>query len=108
MRRGRQDHPLVASAGVTSENVAAKYNISREVQDKFAAQSHARAAAARASGRFASQIVPVHTVWKDPKTGEEKQVTISEARTPSQTFLRKQPALCCVVLDAHRSLMAPC
>ena len=68
----------LACAGVTSENVAAKYNISREVQDKFAAQSHARAAAARASGRFASQIVPVHTVWKDPKTGEEKRVTISE------------------------------
>ena len=65
-------------AGVTSENVAAKYNISREVQDKFAAQSHARAAAARASGRFDSQIVPVHTVLKDPKTGEEKRVTISQ------------------------------
>ncbi|WJY68608.1 acetyl-CoA C-acyltransferase [Corynebacterium auris] len=45
--------------GITAENVAAKYNISRERQDEFALQSQERAAAAIAGGKFASQIVPV-------------------------------------------------
>ena len=59
----------VACAGVTSENVAAKFGVDRATQDKMAARSHARAAAATNSGRFRDEIVPVHTVWKDPKTG---------------------------------------
>ncbi len=37
--------------GITSENVAARYNITREEQDKLAVQSHQRAAAAIKSGR---------------------------------------------------------
>lgn len=45
--------------GVTAENVAAAYGITREQQDAFAASSHARAAAAQAGGRFAGQIAPV-------------------------------------------------
>jgi acetyl-CoA C-acetyltransferase len=45
--------------GVTAENVAAKYGITREEQDAFALESHRRAAAAIAAGRFKSQIVPV-------------------------------------------------
>ena len=45
--------------GVTAENVARRYGISREVQDELAAQSHARAARAIAEGRFKTQIVPV-------------------------------------------------
>lgn len=52
-------------AGVTSENVAERYGISRQQQDEMAARSHKRAAAARASGRFKDEIVPVKTVWKD-------------------------------------------
>ncbi len=38
--------------GVTSENVAAKYNLSRRTQDEFAARSHKKAAAAQAAGKF--------------------------------------------------------
>jgi len=64
--------------GVTSENVAAKYGVSRETQDKFAAQSHARMAAAQAAGKFDREIVPVATKLKDPKTGEEHDVVISK------------------------------
>jgi len=64
--------------GVTSENVAERWKITREQQDSLAARSHARAAAARANGRFDSQIVPVHTTWKDPKTGETKPVVVTE------------------------------
>jgi len=45
--------------GVTAENVAAKYGITREEQDAFALESHRRAATAIAAGHFKSQIVPV-------------------------------------------------
>lgn len=63
--------------GVTSENVAAAFGVSRQVQDEFAAASHRKAAAAQAAGKFAGEIVPVRTKVKDPKTGAEQQVTIT-------------------------------
>ena len=49
----------VGHMGVTAENLATKWVISREEQDAFAAESHRRAAAALKDGRFKSQIVPV-------------------------------------------------
>lgn len=64
--------------GVTSENVAAEFKISRQVQDEFAARSHAKAFAARAAGKFKDEIVPVKTFHVDPKTGERKPVVVSE------------------------------
>ena len=45
--------------GVTAENVADKYDISREEQDAFAVESHRRAAAAIEAGYFDDQIVPI-------------------------------------------------
>jgi len=45
--------------GVTAENVAKKFDISREEQDAFAAASQQKASKARAEGRFADEIVPV-------------------------------------------------
>ena len=45
--------------GVTAERIAAKWNISRDVQDAFAVESHRRAGRALAEGRFKSQILPV-------------------------------------------------
>ncbi|MBM7702513.1 acetyl-CoA C-acetyltransferase [Metabacillus iocasae] len=45
--------------GVTAENLAKKYEISRESQDEFALESQKRAAKARAEGVFADEIVPV-------------------------------------------------
>jgi acetyl-CoA C-acetyltransferase len=51
--------------GITAENVAKRYGISREEQDRFAVNSHHRAAAAIAEGRFESQIIPVEI--KGPK-----------------------------------------
>jgi acetyl-CoA acetyltransferases len=45
--------------GITAENVAARYMISREEQDEFAAASQNKAEAAIAAGRFAAEIVPV-------------------------------------------------
>jgi acetyl-CoA C-acetyltransferase len=45
--------------GTTAENVAQKWQITREEQDKFAAASQAKASAAQKSGRFKDEIVPV-------------------------------------------------
>ena len=45
--------------GVTAENLAEKYQISREAQDQFAVASQNKAEAARAAGRFKDEIVPV-------------------------------------------------
>lgn len=45
--------------GVTAENIAAKWGITREDQDKLAVESHNRAQRATESGRFKDQIVPV-------------------------------------------------
>jgi acetyl-CoA acetyltransferase family protein len=45
--------------GITAENLAAQYSISREEQDVFAAHSHEKAVAAIRSGRLAEEIVPV-------------------------------------------------
>jgi acetyl-CoA acyltransferase len=48
---------MYVSMGITAENVAARYNISREDQDKFAANSQAKAARARDNGLF-TEIIP--------------------------------------------------
>jgi len=48
-----------ASMGITAENVAEKYDVSREDQDAFALRSHERALAAISEGRFKDEIVPV-------------------------------------------------
>ena len=45
--------------GITAENLAEKYQISREAQDAFAVASQNKAEVARASGRFADEIVPI-------------------------------------------------
>lgn len=47
------------SMGLTAENLAQKYQISREEQDAFALRSHRRAAAAQDTGKFDEQIVPL-------------------------------------------------
>ena len=49
----------VGHMGITAENLATKWNISREEQDAFAVESQRRAAAAIQEGRFKSQIMPI-------------------------------------------------
>ncbi|MCA9503386.1 MAG: acetyl-CoA C-acyltransferase family protein [Myxococcota bacterium] len=49
----------VGHMGITAENLAVKWKITREEQDALAVESHARAAKAIADGRFKSQIVPI-------------------------------------------------
>lgn len=63
--------------GQTSENVGADFNIARETQDLYAAESFRRAEAAQRAGWFDEEIVPITTKVKDPKTGEVKEVTVT-------------------------------
>lgn len=54
----------VVHMGLTAEAIAEQWKISRETQDKFAVESHKRAAQATASGHFTSQILPIEWVSK--------------------------------------------
>ena len=69
--------------GSTAENVADRYGVSREAQDKFAAESQRRAAAAIAEGRFDDQIVPVAI---PQKKGEPVIATVDEHPRPGTTM----------------------
>jgi acetyl-CoA C-acetyltransferase len=66
----------------TAENVSKRYNIGREVQDRYGVESQLRAAKARAAGKFKDEIVPITTKMKvvDKNTGQEtvKEVTAAE------------------------------
>ena len=68
--------------GVTAENIAAKWGITREDQDKLAVESHNRAERATAEGRFKDQIVPV--TLKSKKG--EVQYTTDEHFRPGATM----------------------
>lgn len=57
--KGMQEYPIGVGMGLTAENLAEKYGISREDQDVFAIQSHQRAAKAIREGKFKAEIVPV-------------------------------------------------
>ncbi len=65
----------------TAENVAKRYNIPRDVQDRYGVDSQNKAEKARAEGRFSDEIVPITTKMKivDKDTGQEsvKEVTAS-------------------------------
>jgi acetyl-CoA acyltransferase 1 len=66
--------------GLTSENVASRYGISRADQDAFAAASHHKASAAQKAGRFDSEIVPVTTKSysaENPDAAPE-EITVSQ------------------------------
>jgi acetyl-CoA acyltransferase len=54
-------HAAYMGMGETAENLANKYDISREKQDAFAVESHKRAAAAQSEGRFDDEIVPIES-----------------------------------------------
>ncbi|OJK05347.1 hypothetical protein ASPACDRAFT_74842 [Aspergillus aculeatus ATCC 16872] len=66
--------------GITSENVAARYGVSRADQDAFAAESHKKAAAAQNAGLFDSEIVSVKTVSYDPEHPDAAptEITVSK------------------------------
>jgi acetyl-CoA C-acetyltransferase len=67
--------------GVTAENVAKKWNVTREAQDKLAAESHRRAAAAIDKGYFKEQIVPVEIKSKAGTTTFDTDETVRRDST---------------------------
>jgi 3-oxoadipyl-CoA thiolase len=80
------------SMGQTAENVAEKYGITRDDQDAFAVRSQQKAAAARAAGQFAPEIVPVEIAQKK---GAPKVVDVDEFIRPDttmETLARLKPA----------------
>jgi len=72
----KQAKDCLLPMGITSENVASRYGVTRKDQDEFAVRSHQLAANAIKTGKFKNEIVPVHTKVKDPKTGQEKEVIV--------------------------------
>ena len=62
--------------GVTAENVAQKFGISREEQDAFALKSHQKAAAAIKAGKFKDEILPLKV--KTQEVSEDGKVTFRE------------------------------
>lgn len=68
--------------GVSAELIAAKWNLSREQLDSFAAESHHRAARAWSEGRFARDVVPIKAPAVD---GELIEVTVDESVRSSTT-----------------------
>lgn len=69
----REDYYL--SMGLTAENVADEYNISRDDQDEFAYQSNIKAANAIKNGLFADEIAPVSVSFRSPGKNGEIKVT---------------------------------
>ncbi|HTY24034.1 MAG TPA: thiolase family protein [Desulfomonilaceae bacterium] len=57
--KGMQEYPIGVGMGLTAENLAEKYGISRQDQDAFAVQSHQRATRAIREGKFGAEIIPV-------------------------------------------------
>jgi len=76
-------HPDIYIAMLeTAENVANRYNVSREVQDEYGLQSQQRTAAAQAAGKFDDEIVPI-TVEKvvfdkETKSASRQMVTLEK------------------------------
>jgi acetyl-CoA acyltransferase 1 len=69
----------IMSMGLTAENVAERYGVSRKEQDEFAVRSHQKAAKAQENGLFDEEIVKVTTRWSPnpelPEQTEDIKVT---------------------------------
>jgi len=79
------DYPM----GVTAENVAAKWGVSREEQDALAVESHRRAARATVNGYFKEQILPVEVKTRKGTTViDEDEHIRAEADLDSMAKLR--------------------
>ena len=81
----------VGHMGITAENLAAKWTITREQQDALAVESHRRAAAAIADGRFKSQIVPITLKGKKGDTVFDTDEHV-KAGTTMESLAKLKPA----------------
>ena len=64
-----RNSPATLNMGLTAENLALRYRISRKSQDEFALRSHQRAAQATDTGAFAREIIPT---WGRDEEGRRK------------------------------------
>lgn len=91
VRENKEASDCIIPMGITSENVAEKFGISRSKQDAFAARSHARATEAQKVGAFSQEIVPVR-VHQD---GEEVPVSNDDgirSDTSAEKLAKLKPA----------------
>ncbi len=87
-------YPNLVPQGISAEMIAEKWGLGREELDEFSVQSHLRAAAATAEGRFENEIVPVEVTTDDgtemfaidegfrPDSNVEKLATLKPAFKP--------------------------
>jgi acetyl-CoA acyltransferase len=91
-----ETHPSVYTPmGITAENVATRFNIAREAQDKFALASHKKASAAREAHRFDDEIVAVHGIryeGNERKTFEFRQDELIRPDTTLEGLAALKPA----------------
>ena len=78
-----------SSMGLTAENLAEMYNISRQEQEEFALRSHQKAIAAQEEGRFKAEMVPV----KVPSNNGGKELIDRDQNPRSYTSLELMAAL---------------
>ncbi len=78
--------------GITAENLAQQFAISREQQDAFAEHSHAKAIAAQKAGHFQQEIVPVTVVDKRGSQSIVEQDEQPRAGTTAESLARLRPA----------------
>ena len=84
---------LFTPMGITAENVARKFGISRSEQDEFAYRSHQKAIAAQQAGFFGDEILPVETTVFD-ESGKAKAVRLDRDELPrADTDLAKLATL---------------
>jgi acetyl-CoA acyltransferase len=69
-------YPYV-SMGITAENVAANYNVTREDQDKFGLESNRRAHEAIQAGKFKDEIIPIKAYKYKVKNGKRVRETVT-------------------------------
>ncbi|XP_013887876.1 3-ketoacyl-CoA thiolase, peroxisomal [Austrofundulus limnaeus] len=77
LSQNQKARDCVVPMGITSENVAERFGVSRDQQDSFALSSQIKAARAQDSGRFDSEIVPVSVRFVEDG-GAERRLTVSK------------------------------
>lgn len=93
--------------GMTAENVAQQFKVSRQDQDQLAVESNKKAAAAQKAGWFAKEITPYESIVKDEE-GNEKKIIVDKddgirEDTTLETLKKLKPAF---TKEAHGSVTA--
>ena len=87
-----EDVSIAYGMGLTAEKVAQQWKVSREAQDRFACESHAKALKAQQAGEFTAEITPVEVTDRSPdlQTGEVKlktrTVSLDEGARPDTSM----------------------